>query len=190
MTLMHLSMSSLRRGGGVRHRGGILTFSKKNYQNPHPGQKIIVKISKKNGLLLLYSLKLTDQKHDVRSKSPPRGYASQSNSRGLPDPPLRLDIDKCITTCYKKETGVESPFSRTPVPSKFSPRNMNCPASKSNTRQTERLMFFSWYSIKARSIENPSANRQTIFEKCSFPSDQHRWPGFHALRTVTLFAPP
>ena len=24
------------RGGGVGHRVGILTFSKKNYQNPHP----------------------------------------------------------------------------------------------------------------------------------------------------------
>ena len=40
--------------------------------------------------------------HDVRSKSPPWGYASQSNSRGLPDPfprsglTLGLDIDRCI----------------------------------------------------------------------------------------------
>ena len=37
---MHLSMSSPRgRGGGVGHRVGILTFSKKNYQNPHPRAK-------------------------------------------------------------------------------------------------------------------------------------------------------
>ena len=35
--------------------------------------------------------------HDVRSKSPPWGYASRSNSGGLPNPPpLGLDIDRCI----------------------------------------------------------------------------------------------
>ena len=41
--------------------------------------------------------------HDVRSKSPPWGYASRSNSRGLPDPPppLGLDIDRCITWCAR-----------------------------------------------------------------------------------------
>ena len=36
---MHLSMSSPRVGGGVGHRVGILTFSKRNYQNPHPWAK-------------------------------------------------------------------------------------------------------------------------------------------------------
>ena len=36
--IMHLSVSSPR-GGGVGHRVGILTFSKKNYQNPHPWAK-------------------------------------------------------------------------------------------------------------------------------------------------------
>ena len=36
--IMHLSMSSPR-GGWVGHRVGILTFSKKNYQNPHPRAK-------------------------------------------------------------------------------------------------------------------------------------------------------
>ena len=36
--LMHLSVSSPR-GGGVGHRVGILTFSKKNCQNPHPWAK-------------------------------------------------------------------------------------------------------------------------------------------------------
>jgi len=30
-------------GGGVRHRVGILTFSYKNCQSPHPGPKIMVK---------------------------------------------------------------------------------------------------------------------------------------------------
>ena len=29
-------------GGGVGHRVGILTFSKKNYQNPHPRVKSMV----------------------------------------------------------------------------------------------------------------------------------------------------
>ena len=33
-------------GGGVGHRVGILTFSKKNYQIHTPGQNIIVKISR------------------------------------------------------------------------------------------------------------------------------------------------
>ena len=38
--VMHLSVSSPREGGGgVGHRVGILTFSKKNYQNPHPRAK-------------------------------------------------------------------------------------------------------------------------------------------------------
>ena len=94
-----------------------------------------------------------------------------------------------LTTCYKKETSVESSFSRTPAPSKFSPRNLNRPASKLNARQTERLMLLLMV-FNRRSIENPSANRQIIFEKCSFRSDQHQRPGFRALRTVTLFAPP
>ena len=84
---------------------------------------------------------------------------------------------------------MESSFSRTPAPSKFSPRNLNCPASKSNTRQTERLMLLLMV-FNRRSIENPSANRQLIFEKCSLRSDKHPQPGFCALRTVTLFAPP
>ena len=90
---------------------------------------------------------------------------------------------------YKKETSVESSFSRTPAPSKFSSRNLNCPASKSNTRQTGRLMLLLMV-FNRRSIENPSANRQIIFEKCSFRSDQYPRPGFRALRTSTLFAPP
>ena len=38
-SVMHLSMSSQRGGGGVGHRVGILTFSKKNYQNPNPRAK-------------------------------------------------------------------------------------------------------------------------------------------------------
>ena len=75
-------------GGGVGHRVGILTFSKKNYQNPHPrGEKEMSKLAETNGLLLFYSIKLKDEMHDVRSKSPPWGYTPQSNSRGLPDPP-------------------------------------------------------------------------------------------------------
>ena len=94
-----------------------------------------------------------------------------------------------LTTCYKKETSVESSFSRTPAPSKFSPRNLKCPASKSHTRQTERLMLLLMV-FNRRSIENPSANRRIIFEKCSFRSDQQPRPGFRKLRTVTLFAPP
>ena len=36
---MHLSMSSPKGEGGVGHRVGILTFSKKNCQNPHPRAK-------------------------------------------------------------------------------------------------------------------------------------------------------
>ena len=90
---MYLSVSSPR-GGGVGHRVGILTFSKKNIKIPTPGRKRIVKIKWFNSLLP-YTLK--DQMHDVRSKSPPWGYMPQSNSRGLPDPPpLGLDIDRCI----------------------------------------------------------------------------------------------
>ena len=85
---------------------------------------------------------------------------------------------------YKKETSVESSFSRTPAPSKFSSRNLNCPASKSNTRQTEWLMLL-LVVFNQRSIENPSANCQIILEKCSFRSDQHLQPGFCALQTVT-----
>ena len=39
LVFMHLSVSSPRGGGGVGHRVGILTFSKKDYQNPHPRAK-------------------------------------------------------------------------------------------------------------------------------------------------------
>ena len=86
--IMHLSVSSPRGGGGVGHRVGILTFSKKNYQNPHHrAKKELSKLVETTGLLLFYSIKLKDEMHDVRSKSPPWGYTPQSNSRGLPDPP-------------------------------------------------------------------------------------------------------
>ena len=52
--------------------------------NPTPEQKNqLSQLAETNGLLLLYYLKLKDQMHDLRSKSSPWGYASQSNSRGL-----------------------------------------------------------------------------------------------------------
>ena len=56
---------------------GILTFSKNNYQNPHPGE-IIVKISKNKWFtsLLLFEIE----------RHPPR----------TPPLPLGLDIDRCI----------------------------------------------------------------------------------------------
>ena len=79
-------------GGGVGHRVGILTFSKKNYQIPTPGRKRIVKVSSKNSLLLFYYIKLKDQMHDVGSKSPPWGYTPQSNSHGLPPSPSGLTL--------------------------------------------------------------------------------------------------
>ena len=72
---------------------------------------------------------------------------------------------------------MESSFSSTLAPSRFSPRNLNRPASKSNARQTERLMCL-LVVFNRRSTENPSANRQIIFEKCSFRSDKHSQPGF------------
>ena len=88
--LMHLSVSSKKkRGGRVGHRVGVLTFSKKIISNyPPPGKKKLSKLAETNGLLLFYYIKMKDQMHDVRSKSPPCG---------LPDPaPLGLDIDRCI----------------------------------------------------------------------------------------------
>ena len=60
--LVHLSMSIPRGGGGIGHRVGILTFSKKIIKIPTPGQKIIVKISRNKWFTSeIYSLKLTDQ---------------------------------------------------------------------------------------------------------------------------------
>ena len=51
---MHLSMSSPKvGGGGIRHRVGILTLAKKNYQNPHPWAE---NNGKKYGLLPFCSL--------------------------------------------------------------------------------------------------------------------------------------
>ena len=52
------------------------------------------KLAETNGLLVFYYLKFKDQMDDVRSKFPPWGYASQSNSRGLPElhPPPPLDL--------------------------------------------------------------------------------------------------
>ena len=77
-------------GGGVRHRVGILTFSKKKFQNPHPRAKKVVKISRNKWIasLLLLSIKLKDHMHDIWSKSAPWEFTSQSNSRGFPDNPL------------------------------------------------------------------------------------------------------
>ena len=108
---MHLSMSSS--GGGGRGSGigwGFWHSLNKIIKIPTPGQRIIVKISRNKCLLLIYSLKLTDQMHDGRSKSPPWGYASRSNSRGLPDPPpppLGLDIDRCISVVWRDKTECE-----------------------------------------------------------------------------------
>ena len=98
--IMHLSMSSSRGGGGGSGIGwGFWHFLKKIIKIPTSGQKRIVKMSRKNGLLPFYYIKLKDQMRDIRSKSPPWGYTPQSNSRGLPDPPpLGLDIDRCIIT--------------------------------------------------------------------------------------------
>ena len=78
----------------ARGGGGILTFSEKIIIIPTPGGKL----AETNGLLLFCSIKLKDEMHDVRSKSPPWGYTPQSNSRGCPTPPppLGLDIDRCI----------------------------------------------------------------------------------------------
>ena len=45
-----------------------------------------------------------------------------------------LDCSATVTIRYKKETRVESSFLTGPAQSRFSPRNYNCPASKSNTR--------------------------------------------------------
>ena len=46
--------------------------------------------------------------------------------------------------------------------------------------------FFSWPSIKDRSIQNPSGNynQQSIFEKCSFRSDQQPPHGFRVPRST------
>ena len=91
-----------------------------------------------------------------------------------------------VTTCYKKETSVESSFSSIPAPSRFSHRNLNRPASKSNTRQTERLMLL-LLAFNRRSIEKPSANRQIIFEKCSFRSNQlSRAEDSHAVCSIPI----
>ena len=84
---------------------------------------------------------------------------------------------------------MESSFSSTPAPRRFSATNLSRPASKSNTRQTERLMLL-LVAFNQRSIANPSVNRRIIFQKCSYQSDQHPQPGFRVMRTVTLFAPP
>ena len=85
--VMHLSVSSPR-GGGSGIGWVFWHFLEKKIKIPTPGRKkILSKLAETNGLLPFYYIKLKDQMHDVRSKSPPWGYMSQSNSRGLPDPP-------------------------------------------------------------------------------------------------------
>ena len=87
LTFLCTYQCQARGGGGVGHRVGILTFSKKIVKIPTPGEKELSKLAEKNGFLLFYSLKLKDKMHNVRSKSPPWGYTPKSKSRGLPDPP-------------------------------------------------------------------------------------------------------
>ena len=57
------------------------------------------------------------------------------------------------------------------------------PASKSNTRLTERLMLL----LVAFNRRHLKSNRQIMFENCSFPSDQHSQPRFREA-TITQFA--
>ena len=45
------------------------------------------KLAETNGLLLIYSLKLTDQMYDVRSKSPPWDMRHSQIPVGCPNPP-------------------------------------------------------------------------------------------------------
>ena len=80
-----------------------------------------------------------------------------------------------------EETRVESSFSTAPAPSRFLTRNSNHLASKSNTRLTERLFLL--LAFNRRSIQNPGANRQIIFQKCSFRSNKQPPPGFRVPRS-------
>ena len=65
---------------------------------------------------------------------------------------------------YKKEKRVENSFSTLPAPSRFSPRNKNRPASKSNTF----LVHFSAnYHVKFPNFISEGERKQTT-TKCSF----------------------
>ena len=81
---------------------GILTFSilKKIIKIPTPGQKIVVKIVRNKWFTPLLLFELKGQMIDVRSKPPPWGYTSQSNSRGLPEFPPPLSGLRCVI-CLK-----------------------------------------------------------------------------------------
>ena len=90
-------------GGGVGHRVGILTCSKKIIKIPTPGEKESSKLAETNGLLLFYSIKLKDEcmmpdqnphPGDTRHSQIPVGWV------GRPPPPLGLDIDSCIILQY------------------------------------------------------------------------------------------
>ena len=85
---MHLSMLSPREGGGggVGHGVGILTFSLKKIQIPHPWDKIIGQnvhtAASEGGKMSFVQLKSLAWGHHIRSKSLPWGQTSRSNSRG------------------------------------------------------------------------------------------------------------
>ena len=91
--VMHLSMSNLR-GGGVGHRVGILTFSKKKYQNPHPWQKQMVYFSSTLSNWQIKCMMSGQNPHpgDMRHSQIPVGCPT-------PPPPhlsLGLDTVRCI----------------------------------------------------------------------------------------------
>ena len=78
---------------------------------------------------------------------------------------------------YKKETRVESSFLTGPARSRFYPEIRIARLPK---RTPERLTLLVM-AFNRRSMQNPRANRQLIFEKCTDFVCQGA--------TVTLFAP-
>ena len=105
-TVMHLSMSSPRGRGcgweGCRAWGEILTFSKKNYQNPHPRAK---KISRNKWFTSDLLFKIDRSNAWCQVKIPTLGICITVKFPWVVQPPplpLGLDIDRCITSTLLK----------------------------------------------------------------------------------------
>ena len=142
-------MSSLR-WTGVGHRAGILSFAIKNYQNPHPGQKIIVKISRNKCFTSHLLFEIDRSNAWCQVKIPTLGICVTVKFPwvALPPLPLGIDIDICINI-PPRPVGNRGRFSNMSGLSYLTCVKLNWPISNLRS-ESERK-----YSNRTRTIAGP-----------------------------------